>query len=123
MRQNLTDLLGKNMNKKFNVTHEFQPFIAEEISFNIVRRLSTDVLKSKALLPLFKAAKNAFPAMEPRRENIHEFYLNKISKGVLILQFIKLLAAKHSARGLMQFLVPNSAVNGIVVEILNILAK
>ena len=62
------------MNKKLNVTHEFQPFIAEEISFNIVRRLSTDVLKSKALLPLFKAAKNAFPAKEPRRENIHEFY-------------------------------------------------
>ena len=64
-RQNLTDLLEKNMNKKFNVTHEYQLFIAKEISFIMVRWLSTDVLKSKVLLPLFKAAKNAFPDKKP----------------------------------------------------------
>ena len=41
----------------------------------------------------------------------------------LISHFIKLLAAKHSAKGLMQFLTSNSVVNGIVVEILKIFAK
>ena len=46
VRPNLTDLLGKNRNKKFNVTHQFQQFIAEEVSFNRMRRLSTDVLKA-----------------------------------------------------------------------------
>ena len=48
VRPNLTDLLGKNRNKKFNVTHQFQPFIAEEVSFHKMRRrLSTDVLKGR----------------------------------------------------------------------------
>lgn len=47
VRPNLTDLLGKNRNKKLNVTHQFQPFIAEEVSFNRMRRLSTDVLKGR----------------------------------------------------------------------------
>ena len=66
---------------------------------------------------------HSLPRNQEERTSMSFTDLNKISRGVLILQFIKLLAAKHSARGLMQFLVPNSAVNGIVVEILNILAK
>ena len=47
VRPNLTDLLGKNRNKKFNVTHQFQTFIAEKVSFNRMRRLSTDALKGR----------------------------------------------------------------------------
>ena len=47
VRPNLTDLLGENKNKKVNVAHQYKPFIAEEVSFKRMSRLSTDVLKGR----------------------------------------------------------------------------
>ena len=56
------------MNKMFNVTHQFQPFIAEEITFHIVGRLSTDVLKSKlSSSSVVQSSQECIPCKEPKK--------------------------------------------------------
>ena len=69
------------MSKKFNVTHEFQPFNAEEISFNVVRRLSTDVLKSKLSLHSLKQPRmHSLPRNQEEKTSM-SFFKIKSQRG------------------------------------------